>query len=240
METVVESVKKHETVKIYAGARVRNCILYENVTIGDFALIDDCIFENNVMIQRRDYISGTYIGRYSNIGLDTKIRMSDIGQFVSVSWNCSIGGPNHDYDNVSTCILDRKSADYYLKDKRYDDKVLVHAPDYLKNSSCIIGNDVWIGANASVLRNVKIGDGAIVAAGAVVTKDVEPYTVVAGIPAKPIKNRFDDETICRLLKIKWWDFPENVIQDNFKLLNSKIDNDVLEKLEDIQKSVKNK
>ena len=136
--------------------------------------------------------------------------------------------------------MDRKSADYYLKDKRYDDKVLVHAPDYLKNSSCIIGNDVWIGANASVLRNVKIGDGAIVAAGAVVTKDVEPYTVVAGIPAKPIKNRFDDETICRLLKIKWWDFPENVIQDNFKLLNSKIDNDVLEKLEDIQKSVKNK
>ena len=60
VETVVESVKKHETVKIYAGARVRNCILYENVTIGDFALIDDCIFENNVMIQRRDYISGTH------------------------------------------------------------------------------------------------------------------------------------------------------------------------------------
>jgi len=81
-------------------------------------------------------------------------------------------------------------------------------------SSPIIGNDVWIGANAIILQGVTIGDGAIVAAGAVVTKDVPPYAIVGGVPAKVIKYRFPDSTIVKLLEIKWWDKPEEWILEN--------------------------
>lgn len=71
-----------------------------------------------------------------------------------------------------------------------------------------IGNDVWIGYEAAILAGVTIGDGAVIGARAVVTKNVEPYAIVGGVPAKPIRKRFDDITIERLLKIKWWDLPE--------------------------------
>jgi acetyltransferase-like isoleucine patch superfamily enzyme len=71
----------------------------------------------------------------------------------------------------------------------------------------IIENDVWIGSQALILQNVRIHNGAIVAAGAVVTKDVAPYTIVGGVPAKPIRRRFEDDTIDALLKSRWWELP---------------------------------
>lgn len=78
----------------------------------------------------------------------------------------------------------------------------------------IIGNDVWIGARAMILSGVKIGDGAVIAAGAVVTKDVEPYTIVGGVPAKPIRKRFTDEQIDALIKLKWWDKDDVWMRDH--------------------------
>jgi serine acetyltransferase len=82
----------------------------------------------------------------------------------------------------------------------------------------IIGNDVWIGAKSTIMSGVKIGDGAIVAAGALVTKDVEPYSMVGGNPAKHLKYRFDDEDIQGLLEIKWWDWNEDKIKEEAMLL----------------------
>lgn len=88
----------------------------------------------------------------------------------------------------------------------------------------VIGNDVWIGYEAVVLSGVHIGDGAIVGARAVVTKDVPPYTVVGGIPAKEIKKRFDVETIDKLLQIRWWDWPVEKIRQSLPfLMNGEID-----------------
>lgn len=78
----------------------------------------------------------------------------------------------------------------------------------------MIGNDVWIDMNAIVMRGVKIGDGAVIAAGAVVTKDVAPYSIVGGNPAKLIKYRFTEEVIGKLLEIKWWDWDEEKIRRN--------------------------
>ena len=71
----------------------------------------------------------------------------------------------------------------------------------------VIGNDVWIGYEAVILSGVHIGDGAIIGARAVVTRDVEPYTIMGGVPARPIRKRYDEETIQRLLALRWWDFP---------------------------------
>lgn len=75
----------------------------------------------------------------------------------------------------------------------------------------VIGNDVWIGYEAVILSGVHIGDGAIIGTRAVVTKDVEPYTIVGGVPAKPIRRRFDGETVEKLLKLRWWDLPPDVL-----------------------------
>ena len=76
----------------------------------------------------------------------------------------------------------------------------------------VIGNDVWIGYEALILSGVTIGDGAIIGARAVVTKDVPPYTIAGGVPAKAIRKRFSDDTVSALLKSKWWDWPEEKIQ----------------------------
>lgn len=84
----------------------------------------------------------------------------------------------------------------------------------------IIGNDVWIGYEAVIMAGITIGDGAIVAARAVVTKDVPPYTIVGGTPAKVIRKRFPDDTITTLLTLKWWDWPPETIQKHLSDIQS--------------------
>ena len=83
-----------------------------------------------------------------------------------------------------------------------------------------MGNDVWIGYEAVILAGVTIGDGAIVGACAVVTNDVPPYTIVGGVPAKPIRKRFSDETIAALLALKWWDWPAEKITENIDAIKA--------------------
>jgi len=88
-----------------------------------------------------------------------------------------------------------------------------------------IGNDVWIGYEAVILSGVNIGDGAIIGARAVVTKDVPPYTIVGGVPAKEIRKRFDSKTIEKLQRLKWWDWPLDKIKENLPdIMNGKIEN----------------
>ena len=90
----------------------------------------------------------------------------------------------------------------------------------ISKGDVIIGNDVWICFGATILSGVTIGDGAVIGARAVVTKDVAPYAVVAGNPAREIKKRFSDEQIKKLLEIKWWDWPEDKIRENINILCS--------------------
>lgn len=84
--------------------------------------------------------------------------------------------------------------------------------DMISKGRIVIGNDVWVGMNAVILGGVTIGDGAVVGAGSVVTKNVPPYTVVCGNPAREIRGRFDDETVRKLLSIRWWDWPDNKVR----------------------------
>ena len=88
----------------------------------------------------------------------------------------------------------------------------------------IIGNDVWIGENATILPGVHIGDGAIIGANSVVAKDIDPYSIAVGNPCRVVKKRFDDETIEKLLELKWWDWDEERIFDNLEALtNGRLD-----------------
>lgn len=84
----------------------------------------------------------------------------------------------------------------------------------------VIGNDVWIGNTAAIMQGVKIGDGAIIGTNSLITKDVEPYTIVRGNPAKEIRKRFDAETIEFLLKLKWWDWDVKKITDHLELITN--------------------
>ena len=101
---------------------------------------------------------------------------------------------------------------------------------------CTIGNDVWIGCNAVICRDVTIGDGAVIAAGAVVTKDVEPYTIVAGVPAKVIKRRCSKSLADKLIKLKWWNLPSKVIKDNLALFGEIINEESIDKIEELVKA----
>jgi len=141
------------------------------------------------------------MGKYSYCGYDCEIINAKIGNFTSIANNVVIGGAKHPMDWVGMSPVFYEGRDSvskkFSKFKLDDPKV------------CHIGNDVWIGRSAIVLSGVTISDGAVVGAGSVVTKDVPSFAIVAGNPAKFIRNRFDDETIRQLIKINWWSFSDS-------------------------------
>ena len=201
-----------DNVKIYQNCNVQRCRLGIHTSIGDFSRIDDSSFSEHVAIQRNAMIYSSCIGRYTYTGRNFTAWHCTVGAFCSVSWNVSIGGANHDYTKKTTHAF-LSSPDFGMLPEG-------HAPGPNRfEAKCVIGNDVWITANACICRGVTVGDGAVIAAGAVVTKDVAPYTIVAGVPAKPIKKRFSEDIIAVLQKSKWWDYPEQVIKEHFDLFN---------------------
>jgi acetyltransferase-like isoleucine patch superfamily enzyme len=107
--------------------------------------------------------------------------------------------------------------------------------DTFSKGAVVIGNDVWIGANATILSGVTIGDGAVVAAGSVVTEAVPPYAIVGGVPARVIKYRFGEKTIERLLSVKWWDWEPEQIERSVDLFYLPV-NDFLSEVSVVEKS----
>lgn len=139
------------------------------------------------------------IGDYTYIiGPNTYIEQAIIGKFCSIARNVIIGPCDHNYNWVSTHpFIDSTFYKFLECDKQIPQKNIP-----------IIGNDVWIGMNSVILRGVNIGHGAVVAAGSVVTHNVEPYSIVAGVPARHIKYRFPKQFRDALLAMKWWDWSE--------------------------------
>lgn len=135
-----------------------------------------------------------------------------IGAFCSIANNIKIYlGGNHRPDWVTTYPFGHLYQHIFNN---------IEGAPSSSNGDVIIGNDVWIGANATIMSGVIIGDGAVIANNAHVVKNVDPYTIVGGNPAKPIRKRFDDETIEKLLKLKWWDFEDSEINKITSILCS--------------------
>lgn len=145
------------------------------------------------------------VGDYSYIGPSSRVIHSDIGKYCSIARDVCIGMGDHTLEMISTSPIFTESrngtAHSWIKQT-------LNSP-YRR---VIIGNDVWIGSRAMVLGGLTIGDGAVIGAGAVVTKDVPPYSIVVGVPAKIIRYRFTEDQILELENIKWWNFPENKLQ----------------------------
>ncbi|QRM43190.1 CatB-related O-acetyltransferase [Rhizobium sp. BG4] len=154
------------------------------------------------------------IGRYCFINANTCIFDSvTIGKFVTFARNCQIGGVEHPIHYVSTSF-------FRISKKWFPDDPVVQGAETIPNKTpknrkrsnkIVVGSDVWFGASSLVLKGITIGDGAVVGAGAVVTKDVPPYAIVAGNPAKIIRYRFDHQTIRDLLRLRWWDRDIDII-----------------------------
>ena len=129
---------------------------------------------------------------------------ASIGAFCSFAQGIRIGDGNHPASWLSSNPIQYRASSFGFWPERADLKAELRLSAEIAKSQPTIGNDVWIGSDAIILRGVKIGDGAIIAAGSIVVKDVDPYMIVGGIPAKPIKARFSDSVIEKLLITKWW------------------------------------
>lgn len=123
-------------------------------------------------------------------------------------------------NNPNICVGDFTIYNDFVNDPRQFEKnnVLYHYP--INHDKLVIGNDVWIGYEAVILSGVTIGDGAIIGTRAIVTKDVPPYTIVGGVPAKTIRKRFAEDTISALLEARWWDWPEEKIKQHIPAIQA--------------------
>lgn len=234
-ETVNETARIIESniknAKVFKDAWVVNSTFGENCSVGDNTNVERCTFENNVVINRRSYINDSYVGRYTYMGINTTMNYTKIGAFCSIARNVDIGGFDHDYHKLTTMPAFR-----FAQTLGGGGRLKSHSKH---NDFCMIGNDVWIAAGAQVLHNVTIGDGAVVGANAVVTKDIPPYAVAVGVPARVIAYRCDKELIDKMLEIKWWDWPEEVLVENMEfIINSDINEDTVNRLLEIKNSIK--
>jgi acetyltransferase-like isoleucine patch superfamily enzyme len=144
------------------------------------------------------------MGRHSFCGYDCDISHADIGGFVSIANGVVIGGGRHPMEWVGM------SPVFYDGRDSVTAKFATHRREAPRRVR--VGHDVWMGRSAIVLPGVSVGDGAVVGAGAVVTKDVAPYAIVAGNPARLIRYRFDDATIARLRAARWWDLDDEALK----------------------------
>ncbi len=148
------------------------------------------------------------LGDFSYLGPRCIVGDATIGKFCAIAAEVRIGAPNHPMDRPSMHRF-TYCPEYYAAGAVRDHAFF----DRRKEDRAVIGNDVWIGHGVIVLPGVKVGNGAVLAAGAVVSKDVQPYTVVGGIPAKFIRERFTRTIAERLTSIAWWDWPFETIME---------------------------
>lgn len=156
-------------------------------------------------------INNSNLGDYTYVSDGTKIQYTTIGKFCSIGRECQLGLGKHPSNFVSTHPIFYSSSAYMtFSEKKY----------YEEFENISIGNDVWIGSRVIVLDGINISDGAVVAAGALVTKDVPPYAIVGGVPAKVIKYRFEKAIIDKLLEVKWWNKDIKFLKNNFFIFHS--------------------
>lgn len=183
---------------------LKHVITNPNITVGDFTMYND--FVNDPTLFEKNNVLYHYPINHDKL---------QIGKFCSIACGAKFlfNSANHALSSLSTYPFP-----IFFEEWGLEKEDVAEAWD--NKGDIIIGNDVWIGYEAVILAGVSIGDGAIIGTRAVVTKDVAPYTIVGGVPAKPIKKRFSDETISELLDIKWWNWPEKKIARNISAIQS--------------------
>ncbi len=182
---------------IHPSCKVKNCSLGPYTELGD-----NCVLEETVL------------GAYSYCFGGNDIIYSEIGKFASIATGVRINPVQHPHR------IRAASHHFTYRCSHYgfgaDDDSLI---EWRRSNRCTIGNDVWIGHNAIIMGGVSIGDGAVIAAGAVVTHDVRPYEIVGGVPAVNIGWRYDEDTIAAMLRIRWWDWSHEELAQRVRDFN---------------------
>ncbi|KPG71222.1 DapH/DapD/GlmU-related protein [Enterococcus sp. RIT-PI-f] len=181
----------------------------EQPIIGKDSHVQDSKLEDYVEIGEANHIDHSTLDAYTYTGQYCFIQNSHIGRFVSIAAAVRIGPTNHPYERPSQHLFAYNGEGYGFKPK--DSDFLAKR----KEKTTTIGNDVWIGHGAVVQAGVTVGNGAVIASNAVVTKDVPPYAIVGGVPAKIIKYRFDPATIEALQAIAWWNWSREELETRY-------------------------
>lgn len=158
------------------------------------------VINEKVKILEHCSIGSCEIGRYTYIGNNCVFERTQIGSFTSIGAQVICGMGSHPLNLISTY------PGFYTKEAT-GAEWLGNLIDYNDKKTTTIGSDVWIGIRAIIISGISVGHGSVIAAGSVVTKDVPPYAIVGGVPAKIIRYRFKPEDIEKLLILKWWEFP---------------------------------
>ena len=183
---------------------LKDVITNPNIEVGEYTMYND--FVNDP----REFEKNNVLYHYPING-DKLI----IGKFCSIACGAKFlfTSANHKMSSLSTYPFP-----IFYEEWGLDAKDIRNAWD--NKGNIVIGNDVWIGYEAVIMAGVTIGDGAIIGTRAVVTKDVPPYTIVGGVPAKPIRKRFDDATVERLIKLRWWDWEHEKIAQSIAAIQA--------------------
>jgi acetyltransferase-like isoleucine patch superfamily enzyme len=200
----------HSSAVLHRNAEVILSQVDQNCIVGNYSRILSSKLSTFVKIDRNNLVTSSILGNYTYTGNSTIIQSSQIGSFCSLSWGVTVGGGEHP--------LNRWTSHDILYNKRYGTETSSEIGDERYREPVEIQNDVWIGANSVILRGVQIGNGAVVGAGSVVTKNVPDYAIVVGNPAKVVRYRFKDSDIQRLLDSKWWNLDPSILRDNMKSL----------------------
>ncbi len=166
----------------------------------------NCLIDKTAKVGTGSNCIGVQMGRYSYMGKNNSVANTNIGSFCSIASYCAIGGGAHPLDMVSTSPVFYCGKNVFNRNFG-EIKTEINRP-------VVIGNDVWIGEAVFINDGITIGDGAIIGAHSVVTHDVPAYSIVAGAPAKVIRYRFAPEAIEKLLKTKWWEWPEEKLKEH--------------------------
>jgi phosphonate metabolism protein (transferase hexapeptide repeat family) len=169
--------------------------------------ITDSRFGAYVEIGKGSRVAHSHFGDYSYCDRYADIANAQIGKFSNIAAFSRIGATDHPLHTAACHHFLYRSADYW-DDTERDEAFFAHR----KSRVAFIGHDTWIGAGAMIKPEVTLGHGAVVAAGAVVTKDVAPYTIVAGTPARPLRLRQPREIADRLIALAWWDWPHEALR----------------------------
>lgn len=219
-----------ERAAVYRMARVQHSALGVKAYVGDGARCDHSQLADHVRIDRFNHIFRARIGRRTYTGPGAVIMQAEIGAFCSIAWGVTIGPPEHDFRRVTSHSF------------LYNDHDGLRPPGEIAYDRfakpCVIGNDVWIGAQATVLRGVRVGDGAVIGAHALVTRDVPPYTIVAGVPARVRRERFDPALSARLQALAWWRLDDDRIREHYALFCAEPTPALLDRLEAVCRSAR--
>ena len=214
--------------------RIDQSAMVKKSQVGEWSCVDrdSVVLESTVGshcgIERRNLLNNAVVGDMTYTGADTSIMWATVGRYCCISRQVDIGGNEHNWRAASMMPT------YRVKRELAGKLVKHHDEEPVK-----VGNDVWIGQGVSIVRKpgLTVGDGAVIGAGAVVTKSVPPYAIAVGVPARVVRYRFSDKVIALLEEARWWDWPQEAVLAHWDLLSGELDEDAAREIARISKEI---